>query len=275
MPASSNPTQSPQAYWDATAETYDRAFTSTLIGQLWRDAVWRELDRGFHVGQRVLELNCGTGIDAVHLASRGIRVLACDISPRMIELARQRASTTGVGDCLDFRVLATEEIGILKGEGPFDGAFSNFSGLNCVEELSAVRRNLAGLLKPRAPVFLCMLGRFVPWEILWYLAHEDRKKAFRRFERGGISSCEGTPKVQYPSRKEITRSFAPEFRLRKWRGIGIALPPSYLEHWARRFPQVMRVLAPVDREIGRLPRLRSMANLILLGFERTETSLGK
>jgi hypothetical protein len=189
----------------------------------------------------------------------------------MIELARQRASTTRVGDRLDFRVLATEEIGALEGEGPFDGAFSNFSGLNCVEELSAVRRNLAGLLKPHAPVFLCMLGRFVPWEILWYLAHDDRAKAFRRFECGGISRSEGAPKVQYPSRKEITRSLAPEFRLRKWKGIGIALPPSYMEHWARRFPQVMRGLAPVDRVIGRLPLLRGMANLILLSFERTDT----
>jgi hypothetical protein len=193
----------------------------------------------------------------------------------MIELACQRAATTRIGDCLDFRVLANEEIGVLEDEGLFDGAFSNFSGLNCVEELSTVRRNLAGLLKPRAPVFLCMLGRFVPWEILWYLAHKDRKQAFRRFQRRGVSCSDGDLKVQYPSRKEIGRLFAPEFRLRKWKGIGIALPPTYMEHWARRFPRVIRGLARVDSVIGRVPLLRGMANLILLEFERTVTAIGK
>ena len=57
-------------------------------------AVWRELLRTFHPGQRVLEINCGTGIDAVSLGERGIRVLACDIAPRMIELAALPFSTS-------------------------------------------------------------------------------------------------------------------------------------------------------------------------------------
>ena len=119
-----------------------------------------------------------------------------------------------------------------------------------------------------------MLGRFVPWEILWYLAHGNRKKAFQRFQRDGTSCSEGALKVQYPSKKKITRLFAPEFRLSRWKGIGIALPPSYMEHWARRFPRVTRALARADRLIGGFPLLRGMANFILLEFERTKTAVG-
>ena len=69
---------SAQAYWDTVATTYDRDFGDSVTGRVNRRVVWRALDRAFKPGQRVLELNCGTGIDAVHLAARGIRVLACE-----------------------------------------------------------------------------------------------------------------------------------------------------------------------------------------------------
>ena len=60
-------------------------------------------------------------------------MLACDIAPRMIEIARQRLNCGGLQELVEFRVLATEDIAPLHGDGPFDGAFSNFSGLNWVE----------------------------------------------------------------------------------------------------------------------------------------------
>jgi ubiquinone/menaquinone biosynthesis C-methylase UbiE len=130
-------TRSTRDYWDVAADTYEEDFAETLIGKTRREAVWRELDRTFRPGQRVLELNCGTGIDASHLAQRGIRVLACDIAPRMIELARERVENVKCGSSVEFRVLATEDIGSVGEEGPFDGAFSNFSGLNCVDDLDS------------------------------------------------------------------------------------------------------------------------------------------
>ena len=130
--------RSAQAYWDMTAEKYDQIFPNKAIGQAQREVVWQELSGIFHSGQRVLELNCGTGIDAVRLAEGGVRVLACDISPRMIEVARRRALAENAGKLVDFRVLPTGDIAALKDEGPFEGAFSNFAGLNCVEDVSAV-----------------------------------------------------------------------------------------------------------------------------------------
>ena len=168
--------------FDHVAETYDEVFTNSLIGRAQRESVWKELDRCFHPGQRILELNCGTGVDAVHLAERGVEVLACDIAPRMIQVARQRLSPLGDGARVDFRVLATEQIASLADSGPFEGAFSNFGGLNCVRDLSAVAHDLARLLAPRATALLCMAGRTVAWEIIWYLGHGNPRKALRRFQ---------------------------------------------------------------------------------------------
>ena len=78
------------AAFDRIAEDYDQRFTYTLISRAQRDAVWRVLAQTWKKDDRVLELNCGTGEDAVFLASNGISVLACDASRQMIVKAQQR-----------------------------------------------------------------------------------------------------------------------------------------------------------------------------------------
>ena len=265
---SANLLRSAQAYWDASAETYEQDFAGTLIGQLRRQAVWSELDRVFRFDQRVLELNCGTGIDALHLAERGVRVLACDISPRMIELSRERVAVARVGDRIEFRVLATENIASLSDEYAFDGVFSNFSGLNCVEDLSLVARNLARLLKPGAPAIFCMMGRFVPWEMAWFLAHGDVRRAFLRWRVSGSSLESQRVSVRCPSLSEVTRLLAPEFRRKRWKSVGLTVPPSYMERWACRFGRTTKALARNDRWLGRVPILRNIGDCLVMEFER-------
>jgi len=259
-----------QAYWDRTAENYDRVFSESVVGRVQREAVWRELDNNFQSGMRVLELNCGTGLDAVHLAARGVRVAACDLSSRMIDAARQRLGSTGLDALVDFRVLATEEIDSLAGDGLFDGAFSNFSGLNCVQDISQAARSLARLLKPGAKILLCMVGRFSLWEMAWHLAKGEPALALHSFRRKPTTpaSAQGAILVHYPSVSDMRRTFAPEFGLRGWKGIGVAVPPSCLEPFARRAPGIVGSLAKIDRYLSRAPIFRGMGDCVLLQFER-------
>ncbi len=263
------PTPIAQGFWDRAAETYDHDFTNTVVGQTRREAVWRDLERVFQPRQRVLELNCGTGLDALHLAERGIQVVACDISPRMIDLARERVATAH--QTVDFRVLPTEHIPQLAPDAPFDGAFSNFSGLNCVEDLAATARDFAALLKPGSTALLCMVGCFVPWDFIWFLAHGNPRRATQRIRRNASRKLEGgTLRVQYHTVRDLRRLFAPWFRLRNWRGVGILVPPTYMAHWAGRFPKITRTLAAIDDPLGRIPIIRNMADCVLLHFERTD-----
>jgi ubiquinone/menaquinone biosynthesis C-methylase UbiE len=265
---STDPNQFAEAYWDTAAETYVKDFTGTGIGETRRDAVWRQFAKIFSPGQKLLELNCGTGIDAVHLARQGIQLVACDISSRMIEFARQHAASTDTSELIDFKVLPNEEIGSLEGEDVFDGAFSNFCGLNCVEDLEAVARELARLVRPGSLVLLCMMGRFVPWEIAWFAARGEPGKALRRLRRKDFRSGDaGSVHIHRPSVREMTRIMSPGFRLRRWGGVGIAVPPTYTENRMRHFPRVIRGLASIDRLIGGLPLFRRMADCVLLEFE--------
>ena len=276
------------APFDAVAGTYDDQFTAALIGRAQRQAVWRELDRVFRAGDRVLELNCGTGVDALYLARRGVEVLACDSSARMIDVARAHLGRAQLDPEVEggsgtqrakvrakvrFEVLATEELGQLRGDSlaPFDGAFSNFAGLNCVEDLEAVGRDLSGLLKPGARMVLCLFGTQCAWETVWYLAHGQPRKAFRRLRPGGDVAGLGngmTLRVRYPTVPALVRSMGPGFRLKTWKGVGVAVPPSYVEPLARRFPRVLGFLVKIDRSLASVPLVRSLGDHVLLVFER-------
>jgi len=302
------------AAFDVLAPAYDAAFTATPLGTLLRRSVWKRLDASFAPGQHVLELACGTGEDAVHLAERGVRVLATDASPVMAETARRKVSKAGWGGLVDVQHLPIEDLarlrpsplgggGLEQGGGqeggvpigagasvphraaplltsplsqpppprgeeqfPFDGAFSDFGGLNCVADLGSVARDLAALLRPGAPVLLCVMGPIVPWEWAWYLGHGQPGKAFRRLRPGGVSWRGLT--VRYPSIGKIRRAFAPAFRFRRVSGVGVFLPPTYAEEWTRRHP---RLLAALDRWERRLAAVRPfpwLADHFLVELER-------
>lgn len=261
------------APFDALAEAYDEVFTNSRIGRAQRNSVWRVMDSAFLPGQRVLELNCGTGVDALHLAERGVSVLACDVSPRMIAVAERRLEVTAPRPHVVFRVLATEEIASLRGVTPFDGAFSNFSGLNCVADLSAVARDLACLVRPGARAILCVFGAFAAWEVAWYLSKGEARKALRRFRKGGVPVrlvADRTVPCRYPTVRTLARIFAPEFRLRRWKGVGVSVPPTYLDHFASRFPRFMSVLEWADPWLGCCPVVRGLADHMVLEFERCQ-----
>jgi ubiquinone/menaquinone biosynthesis C-methylase UbiE len=257
--------------FDAIAETYDARFTYSAIGQAQRASVWKEIDRTFRAGQRILEINCGTGIDALHMAGRGIDVVACDSAPGMIAVARRRSALKGVRGSIDFRVLATEHVAAIQNEKPFDGVLSNFAGLNCVRDLAPVACDLAGLVKPRSSVILCMFGQFCLWETAWYLARRNWNKAFRRFRRSGVPaslSPDADVHVWYPSPGKVQRALSAHFRLRSYKGVGIAVPPSYLEFFPARHPRLFRAASQIDRWLGGCAGYRAMADHMLLIFER-------
>ena len=258
--------------FDAVAESYDDTFTDSAIGRAQRQSVWRIIDRTFRPGQRILEINCGTGVDAKHMAEQGIRVLACDASSGMINEARRRMEVSKGRDLVDLKALATEKIHHLAGEDLFDGVLSNFAGLNCAADLKSVARDLAPLVCRGGRAILCLFGRACIWEILWYAARIDLPRAFRRLRPGGcLASIAPGRRVQvrYPSVRSLRQDFLPYFRLLGWEGVGVAVPPSYLDGLAAQFPRALRWAARVDPLLGRVPLLRAMADHLVLTLERS------
>jgi ubiquinone/menaquinone biosynthesis C-methylase UbiE len=257
--------------FDSLAARYDDLFTRSMIGRAQRGAVWKVLADRFEPGAQILELNCGTGEDALFLAQREVSVLACDASRAMIKTARQRMQSEYPSAPIQFKLLPTEQLSKLGPRQLFDGVLSNFSGLNCVADLHQTARDLAALVRMGAPVLICLSTRFCLSEMMWFLLHGQVRKAFRRASGMATAKVDGfTVMVHYPTLRALKKMFSPYFSLRSCTGIGVAVPPSYLEPWVRKYPRVLSVLCLIDKGIARLPWLRTVGDHMLIHFERVE-----
>jgi len=255
--------------FDQLAADYDQRFTDSIIGRAQRDAVWKGLTNTFKANDNILELNCGTGEDAIFLAGRGISVFACDASQQMIVRAEQRLSRESTFLPVVFCHLPTERISELRPELRFDGAFSNFSGLNCIDDLGAVALSLSDLVNQGDRLLLCFSTRFCLIEVLHYLIRGQCQKAFRRCKGHTVATLGNLQlPVYYPTLREICGSFAPHFKLRSYTGIGVAVPPSYCESWARRHRSAFRLLCRLEEILAAVPILRVTGDHVLICFEK-------
>lgn len=91
--------------YDALADEYEeRAETLRPV----TEEALTDLTRLLPADALVLDVGCGVGLVAETLAARGFRTVACDLSPRMAELARRRSPSTEV-ICGDYSRLSFQE----------------------------------------------------------------------------------------------------------------------------------------------------------------------
>jgi ubiquinone/menaquinone biosynthesis C-methylase UbiE len=256
--------------FDQIADSYDEIFTRTPVGRAQREVVWQALRSAFHAGDRILELNCGTGEDAFFLARNGISVVACDASARMVEIARRRQdSEAEAGARIVFEQLQTEKLSDLRPSAKFDGVLSNFAGLNCVQDLEPVARELARLTRPGARMLLCVSTRFCVWETLWFALRANFRKAFRRVRGSSVAHVSGQRvQVWYPAVRTVAKSFSPAFRLRSIRAVGLTVPPTYVQSKPINNLATISFLRRFDALLAAAPLLQVLGDHVLLTFER-------
>src|ERR1700685_245549 len=150
-PSASTPPQlrETQEAFDSVAADYDGPRGNNDLIQDMRAEMWRWLDATFAPGSRLIDLGCGTGLDAIRMAGLGHDITATDWSGQMVERTLERARRATPAATLRALVIGAHELQRLEGEGRFDGAYSNLGPLNCVPDLTAVSRRIAAPRRQR------------------------------------------------------------------------------------------------------------------------------
>ncbi len=120
-------------------------------------------------GRRVLDAGCGTGALAVEAALRGADVVAIDLSPKLVELARQRMPQLLQHGSLDFRSgdMLDPQLGQFDHVVAMDSVI-HYETKDAVSALSRLAErtssSIAFTFAPRTPLLTAMIsvGRLLP-----------------------------------------------------------------------------------------------------------------
>lgn len=132
--------------YEAIAPVYDE-FTAHHDYELWLGNLLPKLEKHGIPGRRLLDVGCGTGKSFIPLLERGWEVTACDISPAMVEIAREKVgdrAALSVADMRDLPVFGEFDLVLC-----LDDAVNYLLGVEELEQaLTGMRRNLGpdGLL---------------------------------------------------------------------------------------------------------------------------------
>jgi SAM-dependent methyltransferase len=261
-----------QAAFDSVAAIYDGPRGNNLLIQRMRELSWRTIERHVAAPARLLDLGCGTGIDALHFATAGYSVLATDWSPQMVARASARAKEPSLAGRLTAECVGAHELHRIEAAdgGGFDAAYSNFGPLNCIPDLRDVSRECVRLLKPGGYLVFTVIGRVCPWELAHYLLRGQLRRARVRFARNMTAVNLNRHKVwtRYYTPREFYRQFAREFDLVAHRTLSLFLPPPYLIDFYQRSPRFGRVLGWLDDHLGQAPMLRAAGDHFLIVLRR-------
>lgn len=243
-----------QQPFNSIADAYDVDFTHSKTGMLQRARVHYYLKKELNSisNPSVLELNCGTGEDAVWLAKQGCSVLATDISEIMISVAKKKVSKANLETKITCEALGIEALETLDHTKQYDLIFSDFGGLNCVapEDLEKIGQSFQRLLKPNGRFIGVVMSRFCWWETLYFTLKGQFKKAWRRRAKEAIAApltTNTSVDTWYYSPQEFSRFLQQEFDYQEVHPIGFMLPPSYLDNWFKNKPFLMRLLNRLEK----------------------------
>jgi len=254
--------------FDNAATDYDDVFSRSRIGLAQRSRVWHfmkpELDTKAPLN--ILELNCGTGEDALFFARHGHMVSATDISEAMLKIARSKDVTYAI----NFFQIDLNNIDQYEHKAPYDLIFSNFGGINCINEESLRRllQRVAHLLSPGGTMVAVIMPSFCLWETFYFLLRMKLGEAFRR-KKMAVASVSGTlVETWYYTPRKLRKLLPDNLKIINVRPVGFFIPPSYLESFIARNLSFFNVLVKLEWMLGNFQWQAALSDHCLIKLEK-------
>jgi len=233
------------------SEIFDKIYSSNTIVKYKRDRVRNHVNQYLLPNSNILELNAGTGEDAIYFAQQSHHVHATDISEGMQKELGLKVAAKNLQSGITHELCSFTQLDRLKNKGPYDLIFSNFAGLNCTDKLQEVLRSFKPLLTSGGLVTLVILPKFCLWETLM-LFKGKFKTAFRRLnaKNGANAHIEGVHfKCWYYNPSFIINILENDFEVLAVEGLCTIVPPSYIEHFAEKHPLLYKRLKKIENHL--------------------------
>jgi len=233
-----------------TAEKYDSFANDHPNQTRMRNKVYSHVQRFIPFGSRILELNAGTGTDAVELACRGYSIHATDISPGMLERLLDKVQRFDLGTQITHQQCSFTKLEKIEG-APFDAVFSNLGGLNCIPDLSPVVDQLPKVLRPNGIITWVLMPPVCLWE-MGEIFRGHPKLAFRRFSQTGTRAhLEGLYfTVYYFTPEKVLQWFGDQYRGLSVEGLSVLTPTAESKNFAKRYTRLYQTLSWLDDRLA-------------------------
>lgn len=255
----------PEAPFDSIAKDYDRDFTNSLIGRMQRSRVRHFVKKT--IGKQkisVLEINCGTGEDAIWFQANGHSIIATDISRTMINVAKKKTPD------IDFRACGFNELAQTFEGQKFDLIFSNFGGLNCIDrnELEQMQLTFNALLNENAWLIVVFIAQKSWIEQCYFRWKGQPEKSNRRMQVDqAVLTSSVFQNTWCYAVKDLEEIFS-SFRLQHHYPVGIAIPPSYLEKPFQSWKILHPFVRLLEHLFGRFSSLSDYGDHVYLAFRK-------
>lgn len=261
--------------FDHIASPYDSLFTRSAIGQLQRKGVWKYVEtilpelKGFEM----LELNCGSGEDAVLFGEGGFNIVATDITEEMLKITEKKAEQFSMQNKISSHYLDLDTFNETLFDKKFDLIFSNFGGINCInpESLQTLIAKLPTLLNPGGRFIGVVMPKFCAWETIFFLLRCQFRKAFRRVSsKQAFSDLHGPNiKMWYYRPAQLKEWSKKHFNVVSLRPIGVVLPPAYLERFFTVKRRWLLRLNRIEKKLSNSSLFSGMADNFLIDLQLT------
>jgi SAM-dependent methyltransferase len=259
-----------QRAFNSVADEYDGPLGNNPLVQKLRARTLATVMSSVASGSSLLDLGCGTGLDATYLARHGYRVTAIDWAPGMVRRSRERVAAEGLDRSVTVHHLGIHELDRLPA-ATFDAAYSNLGSLNCVPDLQAAALSISARLHMNGILVALVLGRFSPWEIVLFGLKGRWSRASARWSADTVPVPLNGFRVwtRYYRPSEFSSAFtAAGFRVISLRALGLVTPPPYQFAFAERHGRVVDVLQALEDRVATLPGLRQWGDHFLVTLRR-------
>lgn len=264
-----NEEQSAKAF-SLQSKIFDELYRGNSIIQYKRERVRAVVQEFAKKNGAVLELNSGTGEDAIWFAEQGYTVHATDISKGMQDTLKAKVNALNLQEKVSTEIISFTDLEHLKERKEYDLIFSNFAGLNCTGELDKVLHSFSSLLKTKSIAVLVILPKFCLWEFLLIFKGKF-KTAFRRFfsSKGASANIEGTYfRCWYYNPSYVIKHLQSQFTVLRVEGLCTIVPPSYIEGFAEKRPGLFSFLKTKENKWKRNWPWKSIGDYYIIALQK-------